>query len=151
MYYPSLYSFGDNLFPALLKTGQWQPGQRIWGHKTTRDPNYLLRNQMSMKKWTCKNFFLFPIFIRYFLHLHFKCYPESPLYPRHPLLPFPPTSTSWPWCSPVLGYIKFARPRVLSEFHWFHFNLWETLWCIKNYCWSQAMVVHAFNSSTQEA
>jgi hypothetical protein len=26
-----------------------------------------------------ENFFQF--FIRYFLHLHFKCYPESPLYP----------------------------------------------------------------------
>ena len=25
--------------------------------------------------------FLYFIFIRYFLHLHFKCYPESPLYP----------------------------------------------------------------------
>jgi hypothetical protein len=52
------------------------------------------------------------IFIRYFLHLHFKCYPKSPLYPTPTLLPYPPTSTSWPWRSPVLGHIKFARPRV---------------------------------------
>jgi hypothetical protein len=50
---------------------------------------------------------------RYFLHLHFKCFPESPLYPS--LLPYPPTPTSWPWCSPVLGHIMFARPRCLSS------------------------------------
>jgi hypothetical protein len=34
-------------------------------------------------------------FIRYF-HLHFKCYPESSLYPPLTLLPYPPTPTSWP-------------------------------------------------------
>ena len=27
------------------------------------------------------------------------------------------TPTSWPWCSPVLGHITFARPRGVS-FHW---------------------------------
>jgi hypothetical protein len=32
-------------------------------------------------------------------------------------LPYPPTPTSWPWRSPVLGHIKFARPRSLS-FQW---------------------------------
>ena len=37
------------------------------------------------------------ISIRYFLHLHFKCYPECPLYPPHALLPNPPTPASWPW------------------------------------------------------
>ena len=57
----------------------------------------------------------FQFFIRYFLHLHFKCYPESPLYPPPALLPYPPTPTSWPWHSPVLGHIKFARPRGLSD------------------------------------
>jgi hypothetical protein len=57
----------------------------------------------------CKN-----IFIRYFLHLHFKCYPKSPPYPRHPFL-YPPTPNSWPWCSPVLRHIKFARPRGFSS------------------------------------
>jgi hypothetical protein len=53
--------------------------------------------------------------IRYFLHLHFQCYPKSPPYPPPPL-PFPPTPTSWPWHSPVLRHIKFAIPRGLS-FH----------------------------------
>jgi hypothetical protein len=51
-------------------------------------------------------------FIRYILHLHFKCYPESPLYPPLTLLPNPPTPVSRPWHSPVLGYIIFARPRA---------------------------------------
>jgi hypothetical protein len=51
-------------------------------------------------------------FIRYFLHLQFKCYPKSPLYPPPTLLSNPPTPTSWPWYSPVLGQIIFARPRA---------------------------------------
>jgi hypothetical protein len=51
-------------------------------------------------------------FIRYFLHIHFKCYPESPIY-RHPaLLSNPTTPASWPCHSPVLGHIIFARPRA---------------------------------------
>ena len=57
-------------------------------------------------------FYLFLFFIRYFLHLHFKCYPKSPLYPTPVLLPYPYTPTSWPWHSPVLGHIIFARPWV---------------------------------------
>jgi hypothetical protein len=57
-------------------------------------------------------FFFFQCFIGYFLHLHFKCYPKSPLYPLSALLPYPPTPASWPWRSPVLGHIKFARPRA---------------------------------------
>jgi hypothetical protein len=51
-------------------------------------------------------------FIRYFLHLQFKCYPESPLYFTPGLFPNSPTPTSWPWHSPVLGHIIFARPRA---------------------------------------
>jgi hypothetical protein len=31
-----------------------------------------------------------------------------------PRLPYPPTPTSWPWCSHVLRNIKFARPMDLS-------------------------------------
>jgi hypothetical protein len=53
------------------------------------------------------------IFIRYFPHLHFQCYPKS--------LPYPPP-TSLPshflaWYSPILRHIKFAQPMGLS-FHW---------------------------------
>jgi hypothetical protein len=54
----------------------------------------------------CKNSqcsFFKNIFIRYFPHLHFQCYPKSPPYP--PLqLPYPLTPTFWPWRSPVLGH-----------------------------------------------
>ena len=34
--------------------------------------------------------------------------------PSPTLLPYPPTPTSWLWCSPILRDIKFARPMVLS-------------------------------------
>ena len=50
--------------------------------------------------------------IRYFLHLHFKCYPESPLYSPPAILPNTPTPASWPLHSPVLGHIIFARPKT---------------------------------------
>ena len=42
---------------------------------------------------------------------------QSPLYNPPTLLPYPPTPNSRPLCSPVLGHIKFARPRGLSS-HW---------------------------------
>jgi hypothetical protein len=35
-------------------------------------------------------YFILFYFIRYFHYLHFKCYPESSLYPPHALLPYPP-------------------------------------------------------------
>jgi hypothetical protein len=66
----------------------------------------------------CVYVWFLKIFIRYFLHLHFKCYPESPLYSLSALLPYPPTPTSWPWLSSVLGHITFARPRGLSSQCW---------------------------------
>ena len=49
--------------------------------------------------------------------LHFKCYPGSSLYALPALLPYPPTPTSWPWRSPVLGHIKFGKrgPLVLQN------------------------------------
>jgi hypothetical protein len=55
--------------------------------------------------------FLNLCFIRYFLYIHFKCYPESSLYPPSALVPYPPTPASWTWHSLVLGHIKFAIPR----------------------------------------
>ena len=39
-------------------------------------------------------------------------------YPSRALLPYPPTPTSWPWRSPVLGHIKFASPMGLSFQRW---------------------------------
>jgi len=40
-----------------------------------------------------------------------------PRVPPSPPLPYPPTPTSWPWRSPILRHIKFARPMGLS-FQW---------------------------------
>jgi hypothetical protein len=75
------------------------------------------------KKWYLKSndapgmmvytFFLNIFFITYFSQLHFQCYPKSPPYPPAQL-PYPPIPTFWPWCSPVLGHIKFASPMGLS-------------------------------------
>jgi hypothetical protein len=64
--------------------------------------------------FVCLFIYLF-ILIRYFLHLQFQFYPKSPpsLSPYSAIL----TPTSWPWHSPVLRHIKFARPMGLS-FHW---------------------------------
>jgi hypothetical protein len=72
--------------------------------KSFKDLIFIMRgiNLIMGTKWI---FFLFKqFFIRYFLHLQFKCYSESPLYHPPALLPNPPTPASWPWHSPVLGY-----------------------------------------------
>jgi hypothetical protein len=58
---------------------------------------------------------IFSFFIICFLYLHFKYYSESSLYLPHAPLPYPLTPNSWPWHSPILGHIKFARPRGLSS------------------------------------
>jgi hypothetical protein len=64
--------------------------------------------------WNGKAYFF--IFIRYFPHLYFQCYPKVP-HTLPPPLPYPPTPTFWPWCSPILGHIKLASPMDLS-FQW---------------------------------
>jgi hypothetical protein len=64
-----------------------------------------------------KRFLFFSFFIRYFLHLHFQCYPKSSPHPPptpSPPLPHPPTPTSRPWRSSDLRHIKSARPMGLS-------------------------------------
>jgi hypothetical protein len=77
----------------------------------------LNKNKQATFKFCCQKMIAWwqyvtkDFFYEIFLYLHFKCYPECSLYPALALLPFPPTPTSWPWRSPVLGYIKFARPR----------------------------------------
>jgi hypothetical protein len=73
----------------------------------------------------------FSFFVRYFLHLHFKYHPESPLYPTPALLPNP---SFWPWHSPVLGHIIFARPWATLPndgqvgHHLLHIQLETKLW-----------------------
>jgi hypothetical protein len=74
------------------------------------------RQREQMREGECFFWKKIIFLIRYFLHLHFQCYPKSPPYPPPPL-PFPLIPTSWPWHSPVLRHIKFARPMGLS-FQW---------------------------------
>jgi hypothetical protein len=57
-------------------------------------------------------FFFSQFFIRYFLYLHFKCYPESPLYPPSARLPYPPIPTSWPWRSPWYWLVHIVVPPI---------------------------------------
>jgi hypothetical protein len=66
--------------------------------------NILKTFQVQKKTLISIRKILFKNFIRYFLYLHFKCYPKSSLYSPPTLLPYSPTPTSWPWSSPVLGH-----------------------------------------------
>jgi hypothetical protein len=52
----------------------------------------------------------------YFIYIS-NAIPKVPHILPHPLL-HPPTPTSWPWRSPVLRHIKFARPLGLSFHRW---------------------------------
>ena len=58
-----------------------------------------------MPKSIEKLFFLFLFLIRYFLHLHFQCYPKSPPCPPPP--PQPPPTPKWAPPTPVRGAKKF--------------------------------------------
>jgi hypothetical protein len=87
---------------------------RIWEN----DSRYVKNESLFIYLFIYFCHYFFKFSINYFLYLHFKCYPESPLYTPPALLPYPPTPTSWPWHSPVLGHIKFARPRGLYSQWW---------------------------------
>jgi hypothetical protein len=74
--------------------------------------------------------------------------------PSPPQLPYPPTSTSWPWCSPVLRLIKFARPRGLSSQRWLARPSFDTYAAremssgvlVSSYCCSTYRVADPFSS-----
>jgi hypothetical protein len=64
-------------------------------------------------------FYSVSFFIRYFLYLHFKCYPLSwfplqklPITSHLPLLTNLPIPGSWTWHSPILGNRNFTGPRA---------------------------------------
>ena len=65
---------------------------------------------------TEQNFLCFWIFFHFLLGTSFIYISNALLkvpYTLPPaLLPNPPTPTSWPWHSPVLGHIVFTRPRA---------------------------------------
>jgi hypothetical protein len=102
----------------------------------------------------CNKLFFKIIFIRHFLHLHFKCYPQSHIYPAPYLLPNPPTPASWPWHSPVLVHMIFARPRTSPPIDGrlghplLHMQLETQLWgvLVSSYCCSSYKVADPFSS-----
>jgi hypothetical protein len=71
-----------------------------------------------------------------------------------PPTPYPPTPPFWPWCSPVLGHIKFASPKGLS-FQWWltrtSFDIYaardKSSWVlVSSYCCSTYRVAVPFSS-----
>jgi hypothetical protein len=73
----------------------WRPEGIIFPEATAKGacshPTWVLSTNCHPPEHYYSLFF-FQIFSRYFLHLHFKCYPESPLYP--PTRPAPPPTHS---------------------------------------------------------
>jgi hypothetical protein len=70
----------------------------------------------AMDNWQAVIVFLKNILLGIFLIYNSNAIPIVP-HTLPPPLPYPPTPTFWPWCSPVLRHIKFAWPKGLS-FHW---------------------------------
>ena len=60
-------------------------------------------------------FLLFFSFIRYFLHLHFKCYSQSPLYPPHPPAPQPTHSCFLTQAFSCTGAYELHKTKGLSS------------------------------------
>jgi hypothetical protein len=79
--------------------------------------------------------------------------PKSPI-PSPALIPNPPTPSFWPWHSPVLGHMIFARPRVSPPIDGrlghplLHMQLETQLWAVlvSSYCCSSYRVVDPFIS-----
>jgi hypothetical protein len=124
------------------------PGQSEWkvrwggtGKSRGRE-NY---NQDIWRENYLFSFFYLNNFIRYFLHLQFKCYLKSPLYPPPALLPNPHTPASWPWHSFVLGHIIFARPRASPSNDG---RLGHPLLHIQLETWAQEVLVSSYCCST---
>jgi hypothetical protein len=71
-----------------------------------------------------------------------------------PHYPPPPTPTSWPWHSPVLRHIKFARPMGLSFHYWLTRSSSDTYAArvkssrvlVSSYCCSTYRVADPFSS-----
>jgi hypothetical protein len=80
--------------------------------------------------------------------------PPKPLNTPLALLSNPPTSTSWPWNSPVLGRMIFARPRAFPSIDGqlghplLHMQLETQLWglLVNSYCCSSYRVADPFSS-----
>jgi hypothetical protein len=97
-----------------------------------------------------KLFFLLDIFFIYISN----AIPKVPYTLPPALVPNPSTLASWPWHSPVLGHMIFARPRAFPPFDgWLghpllHMQLETQFWgvLVSSYCWSSYRVANPFSS-----
>jgi hypothetical protein len=88
----------------------------------------------------------------YFIYIS-NAIPKIPQMLPHPFPP--PTPTSWPWHSPVLRHINFARPMCLF-FHWWPTRLTSDSYAargmssvgvlISSYCCSTYRIADPFSS-----
>jgi hypothetical protein len=96
----------------------------------------------------------FTIFIRYFPHLHFKCYTQNPLCPPTCPAPQPTHSCSLALAFPVLGLMIFLRPRASPPIDGrlghplLHRQLETWVWglLVSSYCCSSYRVADPFSS-----
>jgi hypothetical protein len=65
-------------------------------------------------------FFFYLFFIRYFLHLHFQCYPKSPPYPlpHSPTHPLPLLGPGVPWTEADISEVRTVLLVRLALYHW---------------------------------
>jgi hypothetical protein len=104
----------------LSKTGENEPKRR---HRKQRHTHSHTQESHKNTKGVCnmysKNILSF--FVNFLLDIFFIYISNAILKVPYTLprpAPQPPTPTSWPWSSPVLGHIKFARPKGLSSQSW---------------------------------
>jgi hypothetical protein len=107
--------FTTGSFPKAANSKCWLECQ---GTGSQMSPQNILGVQQKPKTQNTSSFLIF-IFIFYwvFISFTFPMLSQKSPHTLPPRLPYPCTPTSWPWRSPVLRHIKFARPMGLS-FHW---------------------------------
>jgi hypothetical protein len=99
-------------------------------------------------KWKISIFFFFCLFIRYFPHLHFKCYPQSPLYPA----PQPTHSHFMALAFLCTGAYDLRKTRASPPIDGqlghplLHRQLETQLWGGGSYCCSSYRVTDPFSS-----
>jgi hypothetical protein len=101
----SLANVDDNLFLRFLF--EYSPNISMSKISNTLLPYYVSSSSSVLTFLFCL------IFLGIFFIYIFNAIPKVPPYPP-PQLPPLPTPTSWPWHSPILRHIKFARPIGLS-------------------------------------